>query len=59
MLHKQGEGIWKNTPYAGGKEYRKIVPIDDTFDAYSAPAMVWANESIQPIVQLPIVGLSG
>ena len=60
MLHKQGgKGIWKNTPYAGGKEYRKIVHIDDTFDAYRAPAMVWANESIQPIVRLLIVGLSG
>ena len=59
MLHKQGEGIWKNTPYAGGKEYRKIVHIDDTFDAYRAPAIVWANESIQPIVRLLIVGLSG
>ena len=35
-----------------GKEYRKIVHIDDTFDAYRAPA-------IQPIVQLLIVGLSG
>ena len=45
MLHKQGEGIWKNTPYAGGKEYRKIVHIDDTFDAYRAPAMVWVNKS--------------
>ena len=59
MLHKQGEGIWKNTPYAGGKGYRKIVRIDDTFDAYRAPAMAWANESIQPIVRLMIVGLSG
>ena len=35
-----------------GKEYRKIV---HTFDAYRAPA----NESIQPIVRLLIVGLSG
>ena len=35
-----------------GKEYRKIVHIDDTFDAYRAPAIVWANESIQPIVRL-------
>ena len=34
MLYKRGEGIWKNTSYAGGKEYRKIVHIDDTFDAY-------------------------
>ena len=25
----RGEGIWKNTPYAGGKEYKKIVHIDD------------------------------
>ena len=55
----RGEGIWKNTPYAGGKEYRKIVHIDDTFDAYRARAIVWANESIQPIVRLLIVGLSG
>ena len=50
-------------PLAGGREYRKIVHIDDTydlaFDAYRAPAMVWANESIQPIVRLLIVGLSG
>ena len=59
----RGKGIWKNTPYAGGREYRKIVHIDDTFDAYRAPAIVWANlganESIQPIVRLLIVGLSG
>ena len=43
MLHKQGE------------EYRKIV---HTFDANRAP-IVWANESIQLIVRLLIVGLSG
>ena len=42
-----------------GKEYRKIVHIDDTFDAYRASAIVWANELIQPIVRLLIVGLSG
>ena len=42
-----------------GKEYRKIVHIDDTFDAYRAPAIVWANESTQPILRLLIVGLSG
>ena len=60
MLHKHagGKGIRKNTPYAGGREYKKIVHIDDTFDAYRAPAIVWANESIQPIVRLLIVGLS-
>ena len=55
----RGKGIWKNTLYAGGKEYRKIIHIDDTFDAYRAPAMVWANESIQSIVRLLIVSLSG
>ena len=52
MLHKQGEVIWKNAPYARGKEYRKIV---HAFDAYQAPA----NKSIQLIVRLLIVGLSG
>ena len=51
----RGEGIWKNAPYAGGKEYRKTV---HTFDAYRVP-IIWANESIQPIVRLLIVGLSG
>ena len=38
-----------------GKEYRKIV---HTLDAYRAP-IVWANESIRPIVRLLIVGLLG
>ena len=38
-----------------GKQYRKIV---HTFDAYRAN-IVWANESILPIVRLLIVDLSG
>ena len=42
-----------------GKEYRKIVHINDTFDAYRAPAIVWANESIQLIVGLSGLSFSG
>ena len=59
MLHKQGGRNMEEYSICRGKEYRKIVHIDDTFDAYLAPAIVWANKSIQMIVRLLIVGLSG
>ena len=59
MLHKQGERNMEEYSICRGKEYRKIVHIDDTFDAYQASTIVWANKSIQPILRLLIVGLSG